>query len=138
MTAPTVSPLYAAVLALVFVALSMRVIERRRAARVSLGDGGDAELQRAIRAHANFAEYVPLALILLVLLESSRFSLYLVHALGVALLVGRLLHAYALAFRAHFPAGRVIGTALTFGVLVIEALLCVYQAWRGHLVWFAD
>ena len=131
-----VTPLYAALLALWFVVLSLRVVQRRRAAKVSLGDGGDALLQRAIRGQANFAEYVPLALLLLLVIELSRFSLYLVHALGIALLVARLLHGYAMAFRSEFRFGRLWGAMITFVILVIEAIVCIYQAWRGHIVWF--
>jgi uncharacterized membrane protein YecN with MAPEG domain len=131
-----VTPFYAALLMLWFLVLSLRVIHRRRSAQVSLGDGGNTPLQRAIRAQANFAEYVPLALVGLVLLELSRFSIYVVHALGLALLTARLLHGYALAFRAEFRFGRFGGAILTFIVLAMEALLCLYQAYRGHLVWF--
>lgn len=132
-----VTPLYAALLALWLVALSLRVIVVRRRARVSLGDGGDPELQRAIRGQANFVEYVPVALLLLLILELSRFSIYFVHALGIVLVVARLLHGYALSFTARFTFGRVWGAALTFVALLIEAVLCLYQAYRGHLVWFA-
>ena len=131
-----VTPLYAALLALWFMFLSLRVISRRRAARVSLGDGADQALTRAIRAHANFAEYVPLALLLLAVLELSRFSIYLIHALGLVLLIARLLHG--LAFTVDFKEGRYWGALLTFAVIVIESILCLYQAYRGHLVWFAN
>jgi uncharacterized protein len=131
-----VTPLYAALLALWFVVLSLRVVQRRRSAKVSLGDGGDALLQRAIRGQANFAEYVPLALLLLLVIELSRFSLYLVHALGIALLLARLLHGYAMGFKAEFRFGRLWGATITFVILVIEAIVCIYQAWRGHIVWF--
>jgi uncharacterized membrane protein YecN with MAPEG domain len=132
-----VTPLYAALLALWFVVLSLRVVRRRRAAKVSLGDGGDALLQRTIRGQANFAEYVPLALMLMLVIELSRFSLYLVHALGIALVLARLLHGYAMAFRSEFRFGRVWGATITIVILVIEAIVCLYQAYRGHLVWFA-
>ena len=132
-----VTPLYAGLLALWFIVLSARVISLRRSARVSLGDGGHPMLTRAIRAHANFAEYVPLALLLLVILEMSRFSIYLIHVLGVVLLIGRLMHGYALAFTAESRIGRAGGTVLTFAVIIVAALLCLYQAYRGHIVWFA-
>ena len=130
-----VTPFYAALLAIWFVVLSLRVIHYRRQAKVSLGDGGHSALQRAMRGQANFAEYVPLALILLLILELSRFSLYLVHALGLLLLVARLLHGYALSFRAESRFGRFWGAVLTFVVLLIEAVLCLYQAYRAHTVW---
>lgn len=131
-----VTPLYAGLLVLWFVILSLRVIQRRRAARVSLGDGGDTLLQRAMRGQANFAEYVPLALLLLAILELSRFSIYLLHVLGIALVIARLLHGYAMGFRAEFRFGRYWGAAITLVVLTIEAILCLYQAYLGHLVWF--
>ena len=132
-----VTPFYAAVLALWFLLLTFRVAQERGRTRVLLGDGGDPALQRAIRGHANFAEYVPLALILLAILELSRFSLYVIHALGVTLLVARLLHGCAFAFTGEFRFGRFWGALLTVVVLAIETVLCLYQAWRGHLVWFA-
>lgn len=132
-----VTPLYAAILAAVFLVLTARVVQLRNSTRVSLGDGGDISLQRAIRAHANFAEYVPLALLMLMILEASRFSIYLVHAIGVALVIARVLHGYALGFTREFRFGRFAGVALTVAVLVVEAVLCLYQAYRGHIVWFA-
>ena len=129
-----VTPLYAGLLVLWFVVLSVRVV-RARGRGVWLGDGGDAGLLRVIRGHANFAEYVPLALLLLAILESSRFSIYVLHALGITLLVARVLHGYALSFTQHFKFGRFWGAALTFVVLLIEAVLCLYQAYRAHMVW---
>jgi uncharacterized membrane protein YecN with MAPEG domain len=131
-----VTPLYAALLTLWMLVLSMRVITWRRKARVSLGDGGNPALQRAIRGHANFAEYVPLALLLLLILELSRFSIYVIHAIGLTLLVARLLHGYALSFTAEYKFGRYWGAVLTFVVIIVEAVLCLYQAYRGHIVWF--
>jgi uncharacterized protein len=123
----TVTMLYGGSLALWFLVLSARVVGRRRAG-ISLGDGGDALMLRAIRGHGNFAEYVPLALILLAALELNGTSLYILHGLGIALLVGRLLHGYALSFTEQFGFGRFWGTALTYGVLGVEALMCLYKA----------
>jgi uncharacterized membrane protein YecN with MAPEG domain len=74
---------------------------------------------------------------MLLVLELARFSIYVLHLLGIALLAGRLLHGYAFAFSAHSRFGRSVGTALTFIVLAIEAVLCLYQAYRGHIVWFS-
>src|SRR5690348_1458038 len=132
-----VTPLYAGLLAAWFLLLTLRVVQERHRTKVSLGDGGDPTLQRRIRAHANFAEYVPLALLLLAILELSRFSIYVIHVLGIALLIGRLLHGYAFAFRTQFRFGVFWGVLLTVAVLTIEFLLCLYQAYRAHLVWFA-
>jgi uncharacterized membrane protein YecN with MAPEG domain len=132
-----VTPLYAGLLTLWLMLLSLRVIDRRRAARVSLGDGGNGALQRAIRGQANFAEYVPLALLLLAILELSHFSIYMLHALGILLVVARVLHGYALSFTRDFAFGRYWGALLTFVVMIAEALMCLYEAYVGHTVWFA-
>jgi len=129
-----VTPLYAGLLALWFLVLSWRVIQRRGKG-IYLGDGGDQALLRVIRGHANFAEYVPLALLMMGFLEVARFSIYVLHALGIVLLVGRLLHGYALSFTAHSSFGRFWGATLTFIVLAIEALLCIYQGIQGQWIW---
>lgn len=91
----TATPGYAALLGMIFVILSLRTIRLRlrRRHRVAVGNGDNAELRRAMRVHANFAEYYPLALLLLYLVEHDGAEMPLVHALGCALLAGRLLHA---------------------------------------------
>jgi Uncharacterized relative of glutathione S-transferase, MAPEG superfamily len=129
-----VTPLYAALLTAWFLVLSALVIRKRRLG-ISLGDGGDRTMQRLIRGHANFAEYVPLALLLLAMLEANHFSIYLLHLLGLTLLVARVLHGYALSFTRRWMLGRVWGAALTFLVLAIESLSCLYQSFQGHVLW---
>ena len=129
-----VTPLYAGLLALWFLVLSARVV-RRRHAGFYLGDGGDPAMLRVIRGHANFAEYVPLALLMMGMLEVTRFSIYVLHALGVVLLASRLLHGYALSFTQHSSFGRFWGAALTFIVLAVEAVLCIYQGIQGQWIW---
>jgi uncharacterized membrane protein YecN with MAPEG domain len=131
-----VTPLYAGLLALWFLVLSFRVIRGRRGG-IPLGDGGDPLMLRAIRGHGNFAEYVPLVLVMMLILELSRFSIYVIHLIGLLLLVGRLLHGYALSFTERFMFGRFWGIILTFLALVIAAVLCIWQGIQGHGVWFA-
>jgi len=65
----SITPLYAALLALVFLVLSFRVIFVRRGERISLGDGENPALRARVRVHANFAEYTPLALLLMLMAE---------------------------------------------------------------------
>jgi uncharacterized protein len=74
-TVPFVVPFYAGIFALMYFFLTMRVARRRGQMRIPLGSGGDAELERRIRAHGNFIEYVPLALILLGFMEAQRSSI---------------------------------------------------------------
>lgn len=112
---------YAALLTLMYIQLSFRVIKIRKAAQISLGDGDNPELVTAIRSHANFIEYVPLALILLFLIEYQGLSSHYCHLLGVLLVVGRVFHSYALTENSLKT--RVIGMALTFIVLALCAFL---------------
>jgi uncharacterized protein len=121
-----VTPIYAGIAALLFFVLSIRVVQARGKG-ISLGDGGDATLLRRIRAHGNFAEYVPLILLMMAMLELSRYSIYVLHALGITLVVARLLHGYALSFTGRFKFGRFWGTALTFLLLVVCGVLCLWQ-----------
>ena len=130
-----VTPLYAGLLVLWFLVLSMRVV-RIRQRGIVFGDNGDVNVIRVVRAQANFAEYVPLVLLLMGFLEVSRFSIYLLHALGVTLIVARLIHGAALSFGWQPRFGRVTGATLTFVVLLVEAALCLYQGLRGHSLWF--
>lgn len=90
------SAIYAGLLALLIVWLSLNVIKLRRANKVRLGDGGITELQNAIRAQGNATEYIPIALILLVLLELSGAVPWIIHVAGIAIMTGRVLHARGL------------------------------------------
>ena len=128
-----VTPLYAGLLTLWFVVLSIRVMNLR--SDVPFGDSGDIAITRVIRAQANFAEYVPLAVLLMGFLEVTRYSIYLLHALGVILVVARLLHGLALSFGWQPRFGRVAGAGLTVLVLLVEAVLCVYQGFQGQWIW---
>jgi uncharacterized protein len=128
-----VTPFYAGLLALWFLVLSARVSLRRREG-IPLGDGGDVRLLRLIRGHANFAEYVPFILVMMAMLEIDHTSIYVLHALGIALLAGRLLHGYALSFTQRFQFGRFWGSALTLVVLAVCAVLCILKGLRGFAI----
>ena len=123
-----ITALYAGLLALLFVGLSVQVIRRRVSNMVSLGDGGDAELSRRVRVHGNFAEYVPLALILIALSETLGAPALLLHALGLATLVGRASHAWGLSPANKMQAFRTVGMMLTFAALIIGAATCLVLA----------
>lgn len=117
-----ITSLYAALLVLVFVALTVQVIRFRRQYQVALGDGGHAALGRAIRVHANFVEYVPLALLLLFFAEYQGLSGGLVHLLGATLLLGRVLHAYGVSQVRENLRFRSVGVVLTLLVLLLTVL----------------
>ena len=116
---------YAGLLAVLFVGLSFRVIGVRRSARVALGDQGNIALQRRIRAHANFAEYVPLAVVLMGLAEGLAAPAILLHGLGAGLIAGRLLHAFGISREHEKLWMRVGGMVLTFAVILAGALACL-------------
>lgn len=122
---------YAALLALLLLVLSMRVVDGRRRFGVNLGDGDNAAMTRRIRAHANFVEYVPLLLILLALLEAAALPNWLLHGFGATLLAARLLYGFALAFTEHWTPGRFVGTLLSFILLALMALSGLYAALIG-------
>ncbi len=105
--------IYAGLLGLIFIYLTFRVIGARRRAQKSIGDGGDIPLRRAIRAHGNFMEYVPFSLLLIFMLQQQQAQAWLLHALGGSLLLGRLIHAWAIS-QFHEPLKyRVLGMLLT-------------------------
>ena len=128
----TITPLYGGLLGLWFLVLTVRVILGRAGpGKPSLGDGGDLGMQRRIRGHANFAEYTPLALILLGFLELNGLPSWGLHALGASLLAGRLLHGYAFSFTQEHVFGRSAGIALTLLSLGMAAGLCAYLGLAG-------
>ena len=118
-----ITPVYAALLTALYLALSAHVIRGRIGGRVSLGDGGDEGLRARVRAHGNFAEYVPLALVLMMLAEG-RVPGLVVHAAGLALLAGRFCHAAGLLRPGSFGL-RGAGMMLTFASLAIGAVTCL-------------
>ncbi|SDU27440.1 MAPEG family protein [Stappia sp. ES.058] len=117
-----ITPIYAGVLALVFLVLSARVARRRIGARIALGTGGDPRLLRLTRAQGNCAEYAPIGLLLVLLIELQGGPEWLIHGLGLALVVGRTLHAVAVSREPEPLPLRVAGMVLTFSVLAIGAL----------------
>lgn len=117
-----ITAFYASLAALLFVFLSARVIRMRVSERVALGDGGDEMLGRRLRAHGNFAEYAPLALVLMALAESQGASVWILHGLGLLLLAGRSIHAFAVSRSPEPLKLRVLGMGLTFTALIGGAL----------------
>ncbi|MGO2011259.1 MAG: MAPEG family protein [Pseudoalteromonas sp.] len=113
--------LYAAILAIMYIQLSFRVVKVRKAQQISLGDGDDPELIMAIRTHGNFIEYVPFALILLFLVEYQGVGSHYCYILGFLLVIGRVCHSYALPENSLKI--RAIGMVLTFSVFILSAFL---------------
>jgi uncharacterized membrane protein YecN with MAPEG domain len=111
-----VTALYAGLLAFYFLWLATRVIKARRVHRVALGTPHRL-VERAVRAHGNFAEYVPFALLLMALCEINGLPDWALHVFGVVLLAGRVLHAHGIGQEPENFRWRVLGMSLTFTVL---------------------
>lgn len=118
-----VTPIYAATFSLLYVVLSVRTLMLRRRFGIAIGPGDEPMLARAVRVHGNFAEYVPISLILMLLVDLQLSNDALIHGLGLTLLVGRSMHAYGVSHVAEDFRFRVAGMALTFTVIIACALL---------------
>lgn len=118
----TITSLYAALTVGIFLVLSFRVILYRRSAHISLGDTGDKNLLKRMRAQANCAEYAPLALILLAVSELNGAPAIALHLMGIALVAGRAIHAIGFASTPQKIILRQIGMLLTLGMLALSAL----------------
>lgn len=128
MTALQAVALYTAINLLILVVLAYRVASRRRSAQVGIGHGDDDALHRAVRVHGNAAEWLPGALLGLLVLALMNAPVLLIHALGVFLVLGRGLHVYGLSNNSGASFGRVAGAAMTMLIYAVEA---------AALFWFA-
>lgn len=120
-----ITGLYGALLAVIFILLSFNVIRLRLGNKIGLGDGNHHELQKAIRVHANFAEYVPFALLMIFLCEYTGSSIYILHAMGVTLLLARILHGWGLTKTSVNSFQRTWGVLLTFATLMMASAILV-------------
>jgi uncharacterized membrane protein YecN with MAPEG domain len=131
MAFPAVTAFYAALLALLYVGLACWVIGARLTGGVLHGDGGDKSIMKRIRSHANFAEHVPFALLLVALLEAQgATSSTLVHVLLIVLLVARVLHPIGMFAPPNSPrqfACRGGGIIATLTVIAVTAILLLLR-----------
>lgn len=120
--------IYAALLALLFVFLSIRTIRLRRRLQIAIGHREDERMLRAMRVHANFAEYAPFALLLIAFVELGAAPQLLVHALASLLVLGRLSHAWGVSQLKEDYRFRVAGMAMTFTSILLAAAWLLYHA----------
>jgi uncharacterized membrane protein YecN with MAPEG domain len=127
MNLPYVTALYAALLGLLAAALTIQVIVGRGRYVVAAGDGGNPMLAQAIRAHANFAEQVPMALLVIAFAEVSGTPKPFIHVLGIALVVARLFSAVGLSNSLADKLPRRIGAALTILTVIAASVLILLR-----------
>jgi len=117
-----ITSLYAGLSGLLLMTLSMRIAMMRRRLAVGIGSGNHQSLELAMRVHGNFIEYVPLALLLLALRETGGAQAAGLHAAGVCLIAGRILHAVGLGGNAGRSFGRITGILLTWGLITVLSI----------------
>lgn len=122
-----ITGLYASILALLIIFLAYRVVDFRRTKAVGLGDNGDKDGRRAIRVHANALEYVPMILILMGAYEINGGNIWVLHTIGVIIVLARIMHAKGLSKSAGTSFGRFYGTVLTWLSTLVLASLNIYQ-----------
>ena len=125
------TPAYAAILGLLFVALSVRTLRLRRNLRIAVGDGGNARMLRAMRVHSNFAEYIPFALLLVYLSETRGANRLLMHVLCLALVIGRLSHSNGVSQLNEDYRFRVAGLTMTFTPIVVASIYLLFACVAG-------
>lgn len=113
---------YSGILAILYIALTFKVIGLRRKHLIGIGDGANSELAKAIRVHGNFSEYVPIALILFAAFELNGGSAQMLHLLGGLLVTARFLHAIGLGKSTGTSWQRFVGTLATFITMLILAV----------------
>lgn len=118
----SITPFYAAIVALIYVFLSVRVIKTRRTERVGLGDGDNKTLRRAIRAQGNCGEYAPIALLLAAFAELQGLPAWGIHAICLLLLSGRIAHASGFGHEPERMTLRVAGMRMTIAAIIAGAL----------------
>jgi uncharacterized protein len=127
------SSLYLGIGVLMALVLGSLVSRQRGKHKVMFGDGGVPALQQAIRAHGNFVEYAPIGLLALVALDALGEPPRLIHVLGIALIAGRLLHAWGISHSPGESPGRMIGIILTYLMLLASGVLLILAFFGAKL-----
>jgi hypothetical protein len=125
---PRITLLYAGLLGLVAIGIGAAAGRLRGRLGVAVGDGGNPELLLAMRRHANFVEWVPIALLLIALLELDGAGSTAIHGLGATLLAARICHASGFGAGTLVNAGRLAGAVLTMGVMLVASVWAIVAA----------
>jgi uncharacterized membrane protein YecN with MAPEG domain len=126
-----ITAIYAALLGLMLLVLKFRVIAVRRRLLIDVLDGGESDLTRRMRVHGNFTEHVPMAVILMAVVELNGGQAVILHALGIVLIGARLLHAHGLENTPGKSLGRTVGVVGTTAVILCAAVFALAQVTLG-------
>jgi uncharacterized membrane protein YecN with MAPEG domain len=126
-----VTAVFAAILGLLLLVLSLQVVRFRFKYRLGMGSNDDPAFEAAIRAHGNFVEYAPLALIMLGLAELNGVASGLIYWTGMALVLGRILHAFGMINGEGRPhKARALGILLTWLSILVTAVLLFWNVYQ--------
>ena len=120
-----ITAIYAGLLGLIALVLGIGSGRLRAKTGVSLGDGGNPEQLLATRRHANFAEWVPMALILLLVLELNGAPGVAIHTMGAALVLARIAHPLGLQAESMGGVGRAVGALTTALIVLVSAIWAI-------------
>lgn len=122
-----ITAFYACLLAAFYLFLAIMVIRQRFKSNVSLGHGEEKHMLQAMRAHGNFVEYVPFALLLMMMAEMNGAQHLVLHVCGWWLIAARFLHAHGVRF--HFGPNwqRLVGMLSTFLILILLIGINMFQ-----------
>ncbi|HET8849934.1 MAG TPA: MAPEG family protein [Marinobacter sp.] len=128
-----VTAVFAAVTGLLLLVLSAHVVKYRLKYGKGIGVTDDRDFESAVRAHANLVEYAPLALVMLAIAELNGVPSQLIYWTGMALVVGRILHAFGMINGRGGPhKARMIGIVLTWFSILVAALLLFWNVFRVY------
>jgi uncharacterized membrane protein YecN with MAPEG domain len=118
-----ITPIYTAILAFMLAGLFINVVRVRRKYKVGLGNGGQAAVAKASRAHGNFVETVPLIILMMAMLESMGIASMVLHGMGAMLVFSRVLHIWGLAESTGTSTGRFAAGIITVLLFIVGGLL---------------
>lgn len=125
-----ITMLYAGLCTILVVFLALRVAQWRHRNKIGMGDGGDRDLLKRVRAHANAVENMPLALLLLGGMELNGYPGMLIHGFGSVLVVSRVAHAWGLSHSSGVSRGRFLGSLFTWLLMLAMAAFAIAGYFR--------
>ncbi|MCH9692090.1 MAG: MAPEG family protein [Gammaproteobacteria bacterium] len=129
MLAIKITSLYAGLYAFLILILAFRVVKFRRTNKVGVGFGGSRSGEVLVRTHANAVEYIPIALLLMLIAEINGLSAMWLHSLGSIFFLARIAHAFGLiASKGGYHLGRFTGTLFSWIVIIVLAVVNITYA----------
>lgn len=122
-----ITALYAALLTVIAIVLTQHVGQTRLASGVSLNHADNPALAAAIRRHANFTEHVPLAILLMIIIELNLAPSWVLHTMGVLLVASRLVHPFGIDFDVMRSKWRLLGALGTLAATLLGVITIVWQ-----------